>query len=89
MRPHPLARMMANVRRYEGMWMWISGFDGRLIGTPRPYVHYTLEADEDDEYPRAMTVQICTNDGEFARYHFDNVEFLTHVRSPDPQVAGG
>jgi hypothetical protein len=80
--------MMANVRRYEGMRMWISGFDGRLIGIPSPYVNYTLEAEEDDEYPRAMTVQIDHN-GELSLHHFDNVAYSWPVRSPDPQAAGG
>jgi hypothetical protein len=79
---------MADVRRYEGVWMWISGFDGRLIGTPRPYVNYTLEAEEDDEYPRAITVQIAKG-GELSLHHFDNVAYSWPVRSPDPEAARG
>jgi hypothetical protein len=74
--------MMANVRRYEGVWVRVS-FGGRLVGTPSWYVQYTLEA-EDEEYPRAMTAQVDKN-GEIAAHRCHNVAYMGRVRWPPNQ----
>jgi hypothetical protein len=80
MRPHPLARMMANVRRYEGMWCFVS-FDGILLDYSQPYTVYAFEN-------QTKFAQVDF-DGELAFNRLSNVVFSKPVRSPDPQEAGG
>jgi hypothetical protein len=80
MRPHPLARMMANVRRYEGMWCFVS-FDGILLDYSQPYTVYAFEN-------QTKFAQVDF-DGELAFNRLSNVVFSKPVRSPDPEAAGG
>jgi hypothetical protein len=80
MRPHPPARMMANVRRYEGMWCFVS-FDGILLDYSQPYTVYAFEN-------QTKFAQVDF-DGELAFNRLSNVVFSKPVRSPDPEAAGG
>jgi hypothetical protein len=42
MRPHPLAPLMADVRRQEGIWVFIS-LDGANLEYRQPYTTYYLK----------------------------------------------
>jgi hypothetical protein len=72
--------MMASVRRYEGMWCFVS-FDGTLLDYSQPYTVYAFEN-------QTKFAQVDF-DGELAFNRLSNIVFSKPVRSPDPQAAGG
>jgi hypothetical protein len=80
MRPHPLARLMADVRRYEGVWRFV-GFDGRLCGLTEAYSAYAFE--------NKTRFFLVTFDGELGFTHLDNIVYSKPVRSPCPEAARG
>jgi hypothetical protein len=80
MRPHPLARLMADVRRYEGVWRFV-GFDGRLCGKSEPYSVYAFEG--------KTRFFLVLFDGELAFTHLDNIVYSKPARSPCPDAARG
>jgi hypothetical protein len=75
-RPHPLARLMADVRRQEGIWVFIS-LDGANLEYRQPYTTYYFKW-------RYMVIPKYDIPKGFAL-----TNILWPVRSPDLQAAGG